>query len=293
MLSRPTVIAGVVLVVSLWLQAECVFGQNVIGQRGVAGQRGVLPGQGNQQMNLTPVNIDGTVTGMAGGVILVNDKNTLPWKVTVHADATIHVTGTATVEYLKTGLTLDFKADFDDKGVIKEKVSELSIVSATAEPPGIVVGGGDDAAANADAGGKSAKHPAAKGAGKSGAAKGVAPAGSNRVVGKLSVKPGKYTVQAHGISHPIELPLADEVTIKVDLAELSLAAAGDNITVSGMGTHPRVAMGARGASAAPGVVQATDVKIEMAEQLTGPKRKTPSGKSGSHPKKDKEDSAPP
>jgi hypothetical protein len=299
MVSRPFFSACLVVGLLLGLHDPCAFGQNALGQRPLVNQRGTLSGQVNQQqlnqnqpMAVMPINIDGTVTGISQGAILVNDKTNIAWKVTVPNDATIHVTGMATVEYLKTGLTVDFKAEFDDKGAIKDKVSELSLVSATAEAGGITAGGGD---VGADVGGKSTKHgPAAKSTTKSAAVKGVPPAGSCHVVGKLNAKNGKYTVQVHGVTHPIDLPLADQTTIKVDLADFSLAAQGDTITVAGMGTRPTLTRGTRGANTAPGMVQATDVKIEMAEQLTGTKKKPSTSKSGApHAKKDKEDGAPP
>ena len=111
-------------------------------------------------------------------------------------------------------------------------------------------------------------------------------------MGKLTVKNDikndkrSYAVQAHG--HPIDVPLADEASIKVDFADFSQADIGDNITVSGMGTHPKVLMSYKGEKAALGMVQASDVKIEMAEQLKG-KPKGSAAKTTSHPKKDKED----
>ena len=47
----------------------------------------------------------------------------MAWKVTVPSDATVHVTGTATVEYLQSHgkLTVDFKAEFDDQGKSRKR----------------------------------------------------------------------------------------------------------------------------------------------------------------------------
>jgi hypothetical protein len=297
MLSRSTVIAGIVLGLSLGLQAPCVFGQIIGQQPVVGGQR--LQGQTNQQqqqqqqqmmrqqMMPQPVTTDGTITAMSGG-IMVTDKTNKIWKVTVPSEATVHVTGTATIEYLQAHpkLTVEFKAEFDDQGAIKDKVSELTIVSPKDEKQGMVPEGA--AAANNDAAGaKSAKH-GAKTPAKSNAVHGTPTAGSYHVVGKLSEKTDKFYVQIHGMPKSVELPLADQVTIKVDMADVSLAAVGDNINVSGTGTPPKFMMSTRGAKGEPGIVQASDVKIEMAEQLTGVKKK-----SASHVKKDKEDSATP
>ena len=140
MSSRSLFFASLVLGLSLGLQTPCVFGQQYYGGRTPSGpvnplnQRGI----GNQQ--LTQVNLDGTITAMASGTIMVTDKTNMVWKVTVPSEAKVHVTGTAAVSYLHSGLTVEFKAEFDDKGAIKEKVSELSIISPTAEPAGIVAG---------------------------------------------------------------------------------------------------------------------------------------------------------
>ena len=118
-------------------------------------------------------------------------------------------------------------------------------------------------------------------------------AGSYHVVGKLSDKGDKFFVQIHGIPHAVELPLADPVTIKVEMAELNLAATGDSVVVSGVGTRPQVVVGPRNMNSAPGMVKATDVKITLAEPLTGVKKKKPSGKLATHSKKDAEEGSSP
>ncbi len=299
---RLTCCAVVVLGLLAWPQAPVVFGQQYRlggGQYGQQQQQQQQRTQQMQQMLPQQVSIDGTITDMAGGAIVVTDKSNMVWKVSVPADATKHVTGTAMIEYLQQShakLTVDFKAEFDDQGAIKEKVSELTLVSPAAEKAGMVADGDAANVPNNDAvggaGGKSAKHgPASKSAAKSGMVHGTPHAGSYHVVGKLSDKGDKFFVQIHGMAHSVELPLADQVTIKVDMADLSQAAIGDSVTVSGTGTRPKVMVGPRNTAAAPGMVKATDVKITLAEPLAGAKKKGSSTKSASPSSKKAKDEA--
>jgi hypothetical protein len=199
-------------------------------------------------------------------------------------------------------MAVDFKAEFDDRGAIKEKVSELTIITASPEQMGIF--SATDAAGlpdNNPAGGvgaagtktgKRAGKGATKSTAKSAAAKGVPPAGPCRVIGRLISSRGKLSVDVRGVRHPIELPLADEPTIKLDLADYSIAANGDAIAVQGVAAPGRMVAG-RPVPNAIGVVQATEVKITLSESLQGNTKKKASAAKSQHPKKDKDEGAPP
>jgi len=110
------------------------------------------------------------------------------------------------------------------------------------------------------------------------AAKGVAaaaPAGSYRIVGRLMVeRGGKLKVHTpHGV---VSLELTEQPTVSVDSADVTMAAKGDKISVRGLVMPTRTGP----------MVQAKEVKIELAEPLAGGKKKGPAAKSAAkHPAK--------
>ncbi len=288
MLSRRMVLAGLLIGLAWSMSAESVFGQRLVGPY-VTGQR---PIQNNQAMMPQQVTVNGAITLMSSGNLVVTDKGNRTWKVSVSRDTTVHVTGTATADYLRSphaAMTVDFKAEFDDHGTVKEKISEMTITAPSTEQ-GVFPEGGAAPAADADTGkadaGKAAKHGSAGGKSLNKSVKGVPPAGSYHVVGRLNYAHGKFIVEAHG-AHHFEIEVADDANIKVDTTETNLSTVGDNITVSGMTPPPKMVMG-RPVSAPAALIEATDVKITLAEPLTGPKKKPAPAKAASHPKKDKD-----
>jgi hypothetical protein len=214
------------------------------------------------------------------------------------------VGGAATADFLRAGLTVDFKAEFDDQGALKDKISQLTVVTPSTDLPMGVFPDSEGAMPSRDAsadvrgtkGTKAGKHGvAAKGAAKTASGK-APPAGPCRVVAKLVNIKGKLSFQLHGIA-PIELALADSCTIKVEFADYSSAVEGDKISVKGFAA-PSAKIGLGRVipnTAASGMAQATVVKITLAEPLTGVKKKTPAARSSSkHPKKAKDnEGAPP
>jgi hypothetical protein len=290
MLSRLVRGVGVVIGLAASLHAPFVFGQRVVGgqysQQQQQQQQQRQQQQQLQQLQLQPqqVNINGTITEVSRGAIMVADKiGNKTWKVAIPNTAKVEVTGTATVDYLAPNLTVDFKTELDEYGAMKDKVSEMTVIAPSAEQPLGIFSGADAAGGpiNASAGGKTTKHTA-----KSVTVHGTPPAGPCRIVGKLVNSHGKLSVQVHG-TQPIELALADEVNVKVEFADYSVAISGDNITVKGTSAPGKMVMG-RVVPNTTGIVQATDVKITLAETLTGTKKK----KSTSHPKKDKDEGTP-
>ena len=65
-------------------------------------------------------------------IAMVEDKGNKPWLVTLLPVTKILVSGTAKLDYLKAGLIIEFKADFDGKNV-KDKVGDLTIVTLSPE----------------------------------------------------------------------------------------------------------------------------------------------------------------
>jgi hypothetical protein len=230
-----------------------------------------------------PVDVQGTLEGaVKGAVVLLDDKNQR-WQVAFAPGATIHVTGTASADFLHSGLVVEFQTEIDGHGVAQAKVEELKVTSSgkdktlglfpagkAGDDAGDFGGQGGELGGNAGAGnGKHAKHaPAA----------GKAPAGTYRIVGTLTVgRTGKLS--AHAGRTTVQFTLADEPKISIDMADFSLVRRGDKVSIKGMAppNRPGAAL----------VALASDVKVELAEPLTGPKKKAakPDAKAR-HPKPD-------
>ncbi len=228
--------------------------------------------RGRPAVVVQPREIQGVIEGVARGGIAVIDSNNQPWQVVVPPAAKVQVTGGATADYLQTGLIVAFKAEVDNRGAIKEKVGELTIVTLSSEKqmglfPDAV---NDQGEAGGDGGGSGGK-PARRGKGP---AAGAVPAGAYRIVGKLIVgRGGKLSVHTGRGVLPLEL--ADQPTIAIDVADYTIAAKGDKISVKG------VMMAGRA-----GLAQAHEVTIELVEPLVGVKKKVPPAKSeAKHPAK--------
>ncbi len=256
-------------------------------------------GQGGAGAQMQPAEIEGVIErAMQGGLLVLDDKNRQPWRVAIPQNAKVTVTGTAGADYLQADVCVEFEADVDDRGALKEKVDKLTIVSFSPQkqpglfPPGSEdEGSGFDDAAGADA--KPAKHGAAKGGAAKGAAGksagkgkgGAIPAGSYRIVGSLkTARGGKFSVNTGRGLLPLEL--TSEPTITVKCSNYLLASKGDKASIKGM-SMPNQA----------GLAQATEVKIELAEPLAGVKKKGAPAKGepkrpAKRPKKEKEEGLP-
>lgn len=275
MLARLVLAAAITISLSASLYAQNV-NPNL---RRLQQQQGRQQQQQQQQQLNQPTEIRGTLEGAMQGRLVVLAADSRPWQVGIPAHAKVQVTGTASAECLQAGLIVEFKAEIDDRGAVKEKVGELSIVSLSQERQiGLFPSeeGGAKAAfgeeVGADHGGKVAK-PAKRT--KASGGKNAIHAGSYRIVGKLTVgRGGKFSVLAG--RNPLAFELAEQPTIAIDTADYTLASKGDKITVKGM-----VVPNNRGLLMA----QATEVKIELAEPLTGPKKKTTAKSEAKRPAK--------
>jgi hypothetical protein len=222
-------------------------------------------GAGGHQPSIftEPADITGTVEAVQPPQIAVLGLNSHAWFVLIPPNAKVQVTGSAEVDCLKMGLMIEFKADIDDQGKIKEKVGELTIVSLSPEKqPGLFPpdepaqeGGFGDFATPERGKPKPPKRTS-----------GGMPAGTYRVVGKLMVRGGKLSVQTGRKLLPFET--TEQPKIAVDFRDYSVATKGDKITVKGMAAPnpPNMAM-------QPGRAQAKEVHIELAEPLTDAKKK--------------------
>lgn len=222
----------------------------------------------NRQLNRQPVivpgDLKGTIEGIMPGVLVVRDTQNMPWQVAVQG-AKVEVTGTATADFLKTGMTVELTGTVDGHLAVKEKVSEMKIVTPSHDnPSGLFPAAGAEESSVAPDNGKaskSTKRPSGTKTAKQGA---VTP-GKYRIVGKLVVERGeKLTVQTG--RNKVSLQLAENPKIDVAMSDLYVAAKGDRISAKGMQTVKMV----KGQPV--GQFKAAEVKVELAEPVEGIKK---------------------
>lgn len=224
-----------------------------------------------------PVRISGTIEGVMRGVIGVVDDRSQQWRVAVPINATISVTGTATTDFLRSGLFVEFHATLNDRGEIQGKVDSLTIVTPSKKKPiGLFPSGtaGGDQDGFGDGMKWREKAPGDRTGNKRGAV-----AGAYRIVGRLIVGRGRrLSVQTGRGTARFEL--IEKPRIDVSLTDYTIASKGDKVTIRGMMMQNM-----------PGLARATKVEIELAEPLTGGKKKRPPRPapkhSPRHPKRNK------
>ena len=104
-----------------------------------------------QMQQIQPVEITGTVEAAAMNRLQVLDDSQQTWMVAVPPKAKVQVTGMAKKDFLRPGVFVELKAEVDNRGTIKEKVAELTIVMPTQDKP-VGVFPADAAAGDAKAG---------------------------------------------------------------------------------------------------------------------------------------------
>ena len=214
--------------------------------------------------------VQGSIDAVApGGMLITDSATTLPLRVIIPPNAKIQVLGKASHEYLRAGQLIEFKANVDEKGAIKDKVEELTVVVDKR----IGVFSAEESLESGEMG-AAPKKPAKR-------TGGAIPAGTYSIVSKLAASGGKFSVK---VGRSIA-ELADEPTIKVDLTDYSLAVKGDKVSVKGM------------KAAGQDLLRAEEVKIELAEPLAGAKKKGPPAKGeakkpSKRSKKDKDEGLP-
>jgi hypothetical protein len=213
-------------------------------------------------------------------IAMVEDKGNKPWLVTLLPVTKILVSGTAKLDYLKAGLIIEFKADFDGKNV-KDKVGDLTIVTLSPEKSlGAYPEGGGAAADKAapekpapgKRGGKPTKSDAAPAQKDKDPADAAEGAKRYQFVGKIKgVKENHLLVDAG--NKKVQIDLTDDAKIAVAVTDLALAVQGDEISVKG-----------RDYKGTSGACVADDVKITMVKPLSNPKKVPPAAKAGSDSK---------
>ena len=263
MYCRGLLVASLVLAVSA----------PVFGQKFGSGFNNGRNGPGNQgQQPPPPTTQEGTVERVDRGGIVMSIKGGQTMTVMVSATTKVHLTGSASVNFIKPGVAVEFTAEVDAKKGVKEKLTLLTVVALTTEHPAGLFPEGSTSASSAEpdnfgfaAGGGGNAAPAEKGAKKAEKHKAASaiklPAtvvvrGTVRSckAGKLMVKIDKGTVHAD---------LADDAQVTVDTADYTRATKGDAITARGIAAQRGVQI----------LMQAESVTITAAEPLSGGAKK--------------------
>lgn len=284
MFSRSLLAVGLFLQMSVSLCAQ--FVQNPMGQMTPTQQRRVMEQMQRQNMQQQmqqnmqaqqqgmqgsgPFEATGTIDTISPDQVKMTDEKGTERVVHINKQTVIKTTGEATLEFLKNGLLVEFKAEIDAKGNASGKVEDLTILSPSKEhSPGVFSEGGAEAKPAPKAGAKLSlkSTPAAKE--KSAAA----PGGISKVVGRIkSVKGGKLQVNAG--NKTVQCELSDGAKISVDMSDVNFATKGDKIEVKGT-AMPNT----------PNQAQAQSITITLAEPL-GMKKKADSTKADpKHPPK--------
>jgi hypothetical protein len=208
-----------------------------------------------------PVEIQGKLQGVARNGIMVATNNNQVWRVGILQMTKVRLTGTTTANLLRAGLIVELVAELDDNGAIQGKVDSLTVTSLTqdkkigmvpaadAKGAGVTDGFGDNA--TNDAAAKRAKH-STHATGKKAAPRSQV-AGTYRIIGKLNVgRNGAMTVVAGPNQLPFEL--SDQAKIGIDVADLSLASRGNDVSVKGYLIQGK-----------QGMMQAAEIQVKLPE----------------------------
>ncbi len=224
--------------------------------------------------------MQGTLEGaVKGAVVLLDDKNQR-WQVAFAPGATIHVTGTATPEFLHSGLVVEFQAEIDNHGVAQAKVEELKVTSSgkdktlglfpagkAGDEAGDFGGQGSELGGNA---GAAAKHP------KHAAGRRQSP---RRQLPHRRHPDGRPHRQTLGPRRPHQRP------VQIGRRAEDFHRHGRLQPCPQRGQGLDQGDGAAEPAGRALVALASEVKVELAEPLTGPKKKKPEAKPR-HPKPD-------
>ena len=228
----------------------------VYGQMFGGGQNG----PGNQgQRGPRPRGRRGTIQQIVPGGFVMSTRNSPAINVMVTPTTQVRLTGSATSDFIKPGLAVEFTAEVDKKHTVTEKVTSLTVVTLTAQRLAGLFPGGMDAVSpagsnnvNPVAGQKAERHKAAAPI-QLPATVVVRGQVKSFKAGRLVVNTGKGIVKAD---------LADDARIAVDIADISQARKGDTVTV-------------RGRADQRGTVEADSVTVKAAAPLGGGGKKKP------------------
>lgn len=192
------------------------------------------------------VEADGTIALVSPMGVRITTSTNQVWLFRVNPKTEVQVTGTAEADFLRPGLFIEFTAEVDRKGTATGEVTELTIFAPTMQKfPGLFPAGGftpqPDPTAKPDP-----KAPT-----------------SYKVMGQITaIKKEQITVNAG--RGTVRFDLAADPKIGVEIADpkvaLSLMHQGDKIKV-------------RGTSTQDGFGEAQQMEVELAQPLSGAKKK--------------------
>jgi len=199
-----------------------------------------------------PFEAEGTIEALAPGQLQINTNSNQKWLIALQQQTKVEVSGTATPEFLRPGLFVQFRAEFDKQYVAKDKVKELSVIMPTRDkPPGMWT----EQAAGAEGERFGAGvEPGPKKPGKPGPA---ATYTAYSVTARITAARGERLTLSTGDAN-LSIEVSDTAKIEVKLPDLSLARQGDAIKVKGQMLPGR-----------PGLGEATDVKVTAAQPFGG------------------------
>jgi len=243
-----------------------------------AAQRGrLLPGiQQAQTIKAQGKLVSATPSQMQ---ILTDSQQTI--YVMIGQNTQVSIKGTAELEYLKSGLCVEFVAEVAKGGAVKDKIDHLVIVTPSADQP--IGFSPPELGTSGKKSDKDDDAPAANGRGPRGKPdadpllRGDPPSKASKARGGATQFPGTYTVRgtlkmvkngaitvATGRGPTVKAELSSDATIDVEATDVRMAQPDDAVTVKGVTSQAR-----------PNMIVAQSVTVELASPLTGKKRAKP------------------
>ena len=108
----------------------------VLGQGFGGGFGGGPNGPGNQgQQGPRPMGRRGTIQQIVPDGMVMSTRNGQTINVVVTASTNVRLTGSATADFIKPGVAVEFTAEVNENHVVAEKVTSLTVVTLTTERP--------------------------------------------------------------------------------------------------------------------------------------------------------------
>lgn len=209
-----------------WL-ASCAIATSLMGA--LPGEAIAQGNRGGTVIEVTKFNaIKGRFVAAKPGMIQWTDSQDTPCYVKILPGTYVQVLGEAEPNFLRPGLLVQFTGTIQGRGTVAEPIEEITIFTPRdGYSIGVVDEDGDSKRDD----------------------------GPKKIAGQLkSIKNGKITVVAG--KQTIKAELVEEPTVQIDISDYSLAAPGDEITISGLGLDRTK-------------IEATGIEIQLTEKLRG------------------------
>ncbi len=224
-------------------------------------------------MPMQDIKSGGTLVSVGPNQIQISTNTNQMIYVMFGPSTQLSVKGTAEQEYLKAGVVVEFEADVDKAHAVKDKITDLTIITPTTDRPlglSAAEGAGENAKplapdpGDAPAKGRKKKDADSQGGDSKSSKSGVLkPPGRFTVRGTIKMcKDGKISVSAGRSGPTIKAELASDAKIYVDMADLHAAQRDDRVTVKGKTSQAR-----------PNFILAESIQVDLANPLSGPKKK--------------------